>query len=254
MRCANTAHMKMVGPQEDITSPTRMSDLVMNARGHSNSRTYSMPNSSMFSNTLVARPGFSNTYDNQEPMSRQQHTKMTLEDLQGPDAHSWIAGVRCQEFCNNPSVPSFGQAPSFETHNPKPDSCNTGNEAVVTMFRSPRYALCEGTERLVHVPNPDPPSYMCNQSIISMLCPSRYSRCDETKTMSHNMNNCAPQFMANEQPSKTYHGNFDNQGNESFSTSFFPGPMMDTPAIDEPFGTTNSNTFFNESSHFGWTP
>jgi hypothetical protein len=258
VRCANTENVQAMERQGD-TTPT-LSDLMMTARvAQSNTRTYSMPSSSMFSNNVVARPpGFSNAHGNSSAMGRQQYTKMSFGDLQGPSAQSLMAAMgaapKFQQFCNGSSVPTFNHTASSETHNSEPDCYNTGNESVVTMLRPPRYAICEGTQRMIQLSNPEPEGYRCNQSVVSMLCPSRYSKYDEAKRILHMNNSVEPQFMTNEQPSKAFNVDFDNTGFESFSTSFFPGPAMEAPVIDEPFGTTDNNTIFNESNHFDWMP
>jgi hypothetical protein len=249
-RCTNTDKMQLLGRQHDITTSTSLSDLMMNARVvQSNARTYAMSTPpSMFTNNLVNKPEFSNSEGNPGAMGRQLHSKMTFADLQSLGTQCLMAAMgaatKFQKFSNGSSVPRFNRATSSETHNAAPGCYNTGNESFVTMPCPPRYANFHETNM-----------QDCNSgSVVAMLCPSRHSRGDDTTCMLQ-MNNCAElQFMTNEQPAKAYHADFDNPGYETFSTSFFSGPVIDAPANDEAFDSTASNTLFNECNHFERMP
>lgn len=254
--------MQTVRRQGDTTNSTcSLTDLRMNARaGQSN--TYSMPASSMFSNTLMTEPGVSNTHGNPQVMIRQNPcTKMYLKDGQGPPTLMAAMGAapQFQQFGMASSVPTFNHCAALsEIQHPKPACYNTGNGSIVTLPRRPRYEIgCEETKCMTPDSNPGGSIHRCNQSVVSML---RYSKCDKTKRMMNMNYNCVESpFMTNETPSnKTHHHHQEDFGNTqdvSFSTAFFAGPGMDAPPVDdddEPLGTTINN--IDQSYPFDWMP
>jgi hypothetical protein len=92
--------------------------------------------------------------------------------------------------------------------------------------------------------NPAPGCYNTgNESVVTMPCPPRYATCHKTNMQDFNSGSVVAT-------------DFDNPRYETFSTSFFSGPVItDAPAIDETFDSaTASNTFFNECNHFERMP
>jgi hypothetical protein len=252
VRCANSENTQVVGRHGDISRSACLSDTLMTAGfSESNTGTYFMP-APPRNNTLLTKAAFSNAHGNPSALGRQQYTKMSFGELQASNDQSLFAAMgsapamRSQQFYNGSLDPRFSHTTLLEAHTPELNCYNTDDDSIGTIVCPPRYAICEETKPITQVTNPDLEAYNCNQSVISMLAPFRYSRCDGNKRMLF-MNNCKdPQLMANDQPFKAYHRDFGSRI-KPFSSSFFSGPTMDAPVIDEFFGPTNNHPSFNES-------